>query len=247
MPSSPEKVKAWKATNKQRMHESYLRYRAKYPERFPAPAPKPLLTEDEKKRRRAVQAKEWLERNPEKALKSSRDYYSKNREPRLAKTREWKAANKEAVRENKRQWTAKHPGSNSKRSQRWAKNNPEKSAKSNVDSTSRWQKRNPEKTHVYRVRSHSKRRSSLEILGSFTAEEWALLLDRTGHKCLGCGIAEAESIYRYPRKGFALRGRLTVDHIIPLSRGGSGDIGNIAPLCLTCNMRKHAKLMGVSG
>ena len=41
--------------------------------------------------------------------------------------------------------------------------------------------------------------------------------------CVECGSTENQSL----------------DHVIPLSRGGSHGIGNITTLCLTCNMKKH--------
>ncbi len=41
-------------------------------------------------------------------------------------------------------------------------------------------------------------------------------------KCAKCGTTE----------------RLTIDHIHPVSRGGSDDRGNLQALCLTCNIRK---------
>ena len=37
--------------------------------------------------------------------------------------------------------------------------------------------------------------------------------------------------------------RITIDHIIPLARGGRHSIGNLAPACFDCNTRKGAKLV----
>ncbi len=56
----------------------------------------------------------------------------------------------------------------------------------------------------------------------FTYEEWLALVDVHGGRCLCCGTKE----------------NITVDHIIPLSLGGSNDISNIQPLCEGCNLLK---------
>jgi len=48
---------------------------------------------------------------------------------------------------------------------------------------------------------------------------------RDGYRCVRCGASNKEK-------------RLEVDHIIPISRGGTNDIGNLQTLCWECNQDK---------
>lgn len=59
----------------------------------------------------------------------------------------------------------------------------------------------------------------------FTHAEWVELCKHYNHQCLCCGQ----------------RKLLSPDHVVPVSRGGSGDISNIQPLCVDCNKRKSAR------
>lgn len=45
---------------------------------------------------------------------------------------------------------------------------------------------------------------------------------RDGHKCLKCGASEY----------------LTIDHILPISKGGGNEASNLQTLCLACNVQK---------
>lgn len=71
------------------------------------------------------------------------------------------------------------------------------------------------------------RRRALEkaLPASFTHEEWKELCEKYDNRCLCCGV----------------RGKMTPDHVIPLSKGGKGTIDNIQPLCRSCNCRKRVK------
>ena len=65
--------------------------------------------------------------------------------------------------------------------------------------------------------------------GSHTLNEWLCLKDMFENKCANCKKEE----------------KLTKDHIIPLSKGGTDFIENIQPLCKSCNSKKHNKILNI--
>lgn len=77
--------------------------------------------------------------------------------------------------------------------------------------------------HQYRVRRK-------EANGFHTYTEWETLKAQYNWTCPCCGNKETEI-------------KLTIDHIIPLSKGGSDNIENIQPLCKSCNSKKYNKII----
>ena len=59
----------------------------------------------------------------------------------------------------------------------------------------------------------------------------AMIYKRDGHKCQYCGSTKS----------------LTIDHIIPRSRGGEDTWENLVVACMPCNTRKSDKLLEETG
>src|SRR3990167_9758704 len=81
------------------------------------------------------------------------------------------------------------------------------------------------------ARNHRRRAQKAGNGGSFTAAEWIDLCDQFGGRCLACGATDRT---------------LTVDHVVPVSKGGSNSIENLQPLCQSCNAHKGTKTVDYS-
>ena len=83
-----------------------------------------------------------------------------------------------------------------------------------------YRKANPD---VYRAALHRRRARLAGAAGSYAVAEWLALVAAFEGRCAYCGRSMP----------------LTVDHRVPIARGGTNDIGNILPACGPCNLRKH--------
>jgi 5-methylcytosine-specific restriction enzyme A len=84
-------------------------------------------------------------------------------------------------------------------------------------------RRNPEKRQ-HQSRVQRAKRSGVDCYISL--EDWKALLTRFNCRCAYCGQALTET-------------NRSLDHSIPLIRGGTNDLSNLVPSCLRCNQRKN--------
>jgi 5-methylcytosine-specific restriction endonuclease McrA len=84
------------------------------------------------------------------------------------------------------------------------------------------------KTHPEKVAHYKRiRRERLKhILKTLTFKEWELILKLFDYRCVYCNKT----------------GKLTLDHVIPISRGGEHTKYNVVPACKSCNSKKHNKM-----
>jgi len=142
-----------------------------------------------------------------------------------AKEYKRRAESPEYFRNYARQYRAKYP----KKVRGWSKKATRKYYATHKEELAakqrKWQLENPGKVRAY---SANRRALKKQADGSFTAKEFRALCKKYTNKCLCCGSTDES---------------LTVDHVIPLNKGGSNDIDNIQPLCLSCNSRKRDKVI----
>ena len=92
----------------------------------------------------------------------------------------------------------------------------------------RYREKNKEKVRFAR-RMYNYSRYYGFARGSFSFDEWQAMRESHEFRCAICKLKEP---FPGPCSG------LTIDHIVPLSRGGQNIVTNIQPLCLSCNMKK---------
>jgi hypothetical protein len=190
-----------------------------------------------------VSRRHWEQSHPEEARIRRKENYALNRDKILAsvdpienraRARAWQMANPERVRAGERARRALNPEHYLKISRAWRAANREKQ-----NATCRaWRARHPEKAKEVVLRYHLKNPEIAVVCSSrrrfrikqspihFTVDEWRSVKKRQKGKCIDCGK----------------KAKLTVGHLIPVSRGGSNGIMNIAGQCFPCNARQHAKI-----
>ena len=73
--------------------------------------------------------------------------------------------------------------------------------------------------------------TNIQRTRNVSARTRVLVLERDNYTCQMCGRTRYDGV------------KLEVDHIIPVSKGGSDDISNLRTLCFDCNRGKSDKIL----
>lgn len=167
------------------------------------------------------QDRRYRENNPDKISERKRAYVLNNPEAERLRKRKWEEINRDRVREAERRRVAADPERYRENYRRYSERHPDRRR----ESRRRWEQANPEKVNAKNQRRRERMR---EVGGKYSAAEFKSLCDRYDNRCLACGRQDV---------------KLTADHVIPLAQGGSNDISNVQPLCLSCNSIKGERVV----
>lgn len=146
-------------------------------------------------------------------------YRSQNPEKVREGRRDWKARNPDKVKEMDKRHRNLHLEDRHARHSAWRIRNIDSVRERHKE----WQKNNSERIREY---ENNRRARELSAGGDVSLAEWLDLCEKYGNKCLCCKRDDV---------------KLSMDHVVPISRGGSNTIDNIQPLCKPCNSKKYTK------
>lgn len=191
----------------------------------------------------------YRERNHARCRDRERRYYLAHRDDRLAYSRAWASRNPEKHREYEAMYAQRHAAEIAGRKRAyagarkddlqeylraWRQTHREQTANSAREYRERhrlerseymrgWHRRNPGARRAYR---HNREARKRDLPGTHSAADVRAQYERQSGRCYYCQKVVVSGYH--------------VDHVIPLSKGGSNGPENIVIACADCNLRKNA-------
>jgi RNase P/RNase MRP subunit p29 len=177
-------------------------------------------------------AASWASKNSSRVKALRQDYYIKNADALNAISKKYAADNPELVKETKNKWVINNP----KKVKESAKKSRKLNFEKNKISIKRRKLNNPEKFAAYNKKWALANRETCRVN-----------LQRRRAVQRGNGVylvtkKEIANLYASPCNYCGAPSK-HIDHIIPMSRGGTHSIGNLTASCASCNLSKGAKFI----
>ena len=135
--------------------------------------------------------------------------------------RRYRERNADKVRESQQRWLA----NNRERRREIVRNHYQRNSSSEKARALAWRAKNPEAWRRIANAAEERRRAAKAGAGIFA------ILPK-----------ELRRLYAQPCAECGSTDKPTLDHIVPLSRGGRHSVGNLQTLCAPCNYSKNSKL-----
>ena len=168
-------------------------------------------------------AKEYNESHKEEKKRYNQEYYKNNKEKIKKYNKKYRQENKKRISEYNKQYRIENIDKLLEYSKEYYKNNKEKSS----EYYRKYRKENPE---ICFNNDTSKRLRKENQGRGITKEQWLEMMDFFNWRC-----AYSDIILNKDNR--------SIDHIMPLSRGGEHEPWNCVPMEKYLNMNKHANNM----
>lgn len=158
----------------------------------------------------------------------------------------------EARREYHRKWVACHPGYGASASRKRRILHPQSAheeyvrhKESYVSRSKAWQALNPKKAKESKLKANRKLlREKPEYMKNKCQERRARLRGAESENCTAkIALLRLERFCRWCCTRLTVE-NFSIDHIVPLFKGGNHKPDNLAAACLRCNLSKGTKLIG---
>lgn len=134
----------------------------------------------------------------------------------------YRESHREQFRESERRWRAAHPHRPAEIARAYRKRNPARVREANKQ----YYATHPEHR---KAAKHRRRARKANAGGTYNQNDIKLMRKACHNKCYYCGSKFVDD-------------RFHVDHIVPLSRGGTNSLENLVLACPHCNQTKNNKL-----
>lgn len=165
--------------------------------------------------------------NKESRNQWARDYYKKNKEHLGNKKKQWMTENSDRMKQWRKSYYHENKDYIKNKSKDWYCNNKQIA----IERQRRYNQ--TAKGRISRSNSTHKRRmlkKNTTPKDKITVDQWETIIKSQNNKCAMCGVR------------FTKTTKPTIDHIVPLDKGGEHSAYNIQSLCKSCNSKKHTKL-----
>ncbi len=197
------------------------------------------------KEKERLYGEKYRAENVQKEKIRHKKYHEKNKEKIKIKATRYRKENREKCRELGRRYRKNNPEKEKARHVKYYLENKEKIKmyhkkryKENTEQIRKrnkiWQIKHPEKTREY---NHKKRTRGIIEKGIMSRIVNENILKYGCITCENINGKKEDGHCEHCENGFH------IDHIVPISKGGSNDYNNLQILCAHCNYSKHTEII----